>query len=386
MSATRRRRTSPATTSWSTAATLDPGARATASSEIRVVDYLRLPDICTLAVAYPTPTGEARSTRQPFEIGKALEVKPRRQARSSTTETLFKGQIVTLEPEFGAGRRAACSSAPTTTSHRCNRSRKSRTFQNQTSSDIVEKIVGEAGPRRAECDASGEPHEFFAAEQRDRLGLHLAAGRAHRLRVRRRRQARATSASRRATARRSSSTWPDDAAARSGRGSPPSSRSTRSRSAPRTRRPSRSIDGDAPPSPHQIARRSAIAARDGRGRRSTAASVHIADRAGRQPRPRRTRSPRRCSTSSPTRYVAAEGVAPGNPQIKAGRQGQGQRRRPASSAAPTASPTATHVLRGGGGYETHVRQLAGRTTLLGDGAARPATERAASARSSWSAS
>ena len=40
------------------------------------------------------------------------------------------------------------------------RSRRVRTFQNQTSSDIVAKIVQEAG-FTAECDASGEPHEFM---------------------------------------------------------------------------------------------------------------------------------------------------------------------------------------------------------------------------------
>src|ERR671937_339520 len=45
-------------------------------------------------------------------------------------------------------------------SHLLLRSRRVRTFQNQTASDVVEKIVTEAG-FQADCDPSGEPHEFI---------------------------------------------------------------------------------------------------------------------------------------------------------------------------------------------------------------------------------
>jgi phage protein D len=122
--------------------------------EIRVVDDLRLPDVCTLRVAYPRAAG---IDAMPFEIGRALEV------RLGATDafapaSLFKGQIVTVEPEFGEG---GCSVTIRShdRSHVLHRSRRVRTFQNQTASDIVTRIVEDAG-MTADCEASGEPHDF----------------------------------------------------------------------------------------------------------------------------------------------------------------------------------------------------------------------------------
>ena len=123
--------------------------------EIRVVDYLRLPDVCSVHVTYPQGDGV---DSMPFGVGKALEVRLG-ETDALAPVSLFKGQIVTLEPEFGAG---GCSVAVRAydRSHVLHRSRATRTFQNQTSSDIVTKIVSDAG-LSADCDASGEPHEFM---------------------------------------------------------------------------------------------------------------------------------------------------------------------------------------------------------------------------------
>ena len=96
--------------------------------------------------------------QQPFQIGSTLEI--RLGAREDlTTTSLFKGEIVTLEPTFGAGG-VELLVRGFDRSHVLLRARRVRTFQNQTSSDIVGKIVREAG-FSAECDASGEPHEFI---------------------------------------------------------------------------------------------------------------------------------------------------------------------------------------------------------------------------------
>lgn len=129
--------------------------------EIRVVDYLALPDVCTLQIGYPKPkqkTDPFLIDSQPFGIGKKLEVRMGgREERSPTA--VFKGEITTLEPEFGAGGISLTVRA-FDHAHVLHRARKSRPFANQTSSDIVSKIVKEAGltPR---CDASGGPHEFI---------------------------------------------------------------------------------------------------------------------------------------------------------------------------------------------------------------------------------
>jgi phage protein D len=122
--------------------------------EIRVVDFLRLPDVCTLQITYPKGEGV---DSQPFGIGKPLEVRLGA-ADELVTHTLFKGEVVTVEPEFGAG---GCSVRVRAydRAHVLHRSRRVRTFQNQTTSDIVKKVVSEAG-LVARCDVAGLPHEF----------------------------------------------------------------------------------------------------------------------------------------------------------------------------------------------------------------------------------
>jgi uncharacterized protein involved in type VI secretion and phage assembly len=122
--------------------------------EICVVDYLRLPDVCTVHITYPRGTG---IDSQPFEIGKQIEVRLGA-PEALVPQTLFKGEVVTIEPEFGSG---GCSVLVRAydRSHVLHRSRHARTFQNQTSSDIVEKIVKEAG-LTPKCDSSGQPHDF----------------------------------------------------------------------------------------------------------------------------------------------------------------------------------------------------------------------------------
>lgn len=122
--------------------------------EIRVVDFLRLPDVCTVQVTYPGGDGV---DSQPFAIGSALEIRLGA-ADELLTQTLFKGQVLTIEPEFGAG---GCSVRVRAfdRAHVLHSARRVRTFQNQTTGDIVGKVVSEAG-LSARCDVPGEPHEF----------------------------------------------------------------------------------------------------------------------------------------------------------------------------------------------------------------------------------
>jgi len=123
--------------------------------EIVVIDYLRLPDVCTVEVTYPRADG---IDSLPFEIGKEIEIRLGA-AAERVAHTLFKGSITTVEPDFGSH---GCSVLVRAydRSHVLHRSRRARTFQNQTSSDIVEKIVSEAG-LTPKCDPSGEPHDFI---------------------------------------------------------------------------------------------------------------------------------------------------------------------------------------------------------------------------------
>ncbi len=128
--------------------------------EVRVLSYLRLPDVCTLAATFPKgQDGLAEPIDEhPFAIGSHLEIKLG--AREDlTTATLFKGDVVSLDLDFGPGS-VELLVRGLDRSHQLQRSRKVRTFQNQTSSDIAEKILNEAG-FDVETDSSGDPHEFI---------------------------------------------------------------------------------------------------------------------------------------------------------------------------------------------------------------------------------
>jgi phage protein D len=127
---------------------------------VKVLNYLRLPDMCTFTLTYEKgKEGQDEPIdSHPFDIGKPLEIKLG--AREAlTTSSLFKGEIVTLELNFGPGS-VELHVRGFDRSHVLLRSRNVKTFQNQTSSDIVSSIASAAG-FTAECDDSGEPHDFM---------------------------------------------------------------------------------------------------------------------------------------------------------------------------------------------------------------------------------
>ena len=74
-------------------------------------------------------------------------------------QVLFKGDVVSLEPTFGAGGCALIVNAYDR-AHLLHRSRQVRVFQNQTATDVVKKVVGEQG-LAFEGDSSGDPHDFI---------------------------------------------------------------------------------------------------------------------------------------------------------------------------------------------------------------------------------
>ena len=128
--------------------------------EVRILSYLRLPDMCTLSIVYQKgKEGEDQPIdSNPFDIGKPLEVKLG--ARDAlTTTSLFKGEIVSLELNFGAGG-VELMVRGFDRSHILIRARNVRTFQNQTTSDIVSKVLSEAG-FSAQCDSTDDVHEFM---------------------------------------------------------------------------------------------------------------------------------------------------------------------------------------------------------------------------------
>ena len=121
--------------------------------EIRVQDYLHLPDVCTFTVGFkpqPPPNEPIKvehyiqeMEKSPFTIGAELEIQLTA-AGELQGKQVFLGDIVTLEPAFEAGS-ASLSVRAYDRAHKLMRERKARTFQSQTTSDIVSSIVSDAG-------------------------------------------------------------------------------------------------------------------------------------------------------------------------------------------------------------------------------------------------
>jgi len=133
---------------------------ADAVHQIKITDWLRLPDSCTLEVGYQASRqGEAyqRLDNSKFKVGAELEVKLG-STEERTTKTIFKGEIVTVEPDFQSGSVAMIVRAYDK-SHRMMRSRKQRAFLNKTVSDIAQEVAGEYG-LGAKSGPSGGPLDF----------------------------------------------------------------------------------------------------------------------------------------------------------------------------------------------------------------------------------
>jgi phage protein D len=123
--------------------------------EVKIVDSLTLPDMALIRIA--DPKGENVDTH-PMQIGKTLEVKASAIGDRATT-SIFKGQVATVEPDFG---KSGCtiSIRAYDKAHKLNRVRKTRTFQQSSASDMVRKVASEAG-LTAQVESTNEIFEFF---------------------------------------------------------------------------------------------------------------------------------------------------------------------------------------------------------------------------------
>jgi phage protein D/phage baseplate assembly protein gpV len=124
--------------------------------EIQVRDNLLLPD--TAVVRLRDPDGTYIDSH-PLQVGAALEVKLGARGDSGVT-SVFKGEIVALEPEFTEGDCIIAARAYDR-GHRLNRNRTSRTFQQQSASDMVKTIIGANGLAAGTIEATGVVHEYF---------------------------------------------------------------------------------------------------------------------------------------------------------------------------------------------------------------------------------
>jgi uncharacterized protein involved in type VI secretion and phage assembly len=322
--------------------------------EVRILSYLRLPDMCTISLVYPKGVeGEDQPIdSHPFDIGATLEVKLGARDQLTTT-SLFKGQVVSQEVTFGAGG-VELMVRGYDRSHALIRARKVRTFQNQTSSDIVAKVLSDAG-FSPQCDSTGDPHDFMAQDNEtdwdfiwrlaERVGFEFVVQDM-------------TAYFRKPSADNPVDLqWPQTLRSFSPRvtATQQAQQVTLAAFDPKAKQ---AIAVTAS-SPDQVARigveRSAVAgAFDG-------ADVHIATE------PVKTRSEGQAVAQAlldklANGYIAAEGVSDGNPNIRAGTcvQVSGLGRKFSGLYRVAA---ATHILRGGATYETHFANSPAHTLL-----------------------
>lgn len=136
-------------------AELDPKYRELLS-EVKVIDSLTLPDMALVRIS--DLKGENIDS-SPLKLGAKLEVKAG-MLNARSTETIFKGQIAAVEPEF-TPQGVVLSARAYDEAHKLNREKKSRTFQQMSASDMARKVAGESGLSVGEIKSSSVVHEFF---------------------------------------------------------------------------------------------------------------------------------------------------------------------------------------------------------------------------------
>lgn len=138
--------------------------------DITVEESLHLPGMFTLVIRndyFPARSGETPWLYDNiFTIGKSIEIS----LKSSTTadtdfqeevdNLLIKGEITAIEAHFTPNSQAPVVIRGYDISHRLHRGRYNRSFQNQTDSDIVKQILGEAGISAGTIDDTGGPYGY----------------------------------------------------------------------------------------------------------------------------------------------------------------------------------------------------------------------------------
>jgi phage protein D len=138
--------------------------------QIVVEESLHLPGMFTLTIRndyFSSRTGENPWLYdKTFAIGKSIEIgfissiSEASEFDDNKEEILLKGEITAIEAHFNPESQAPVIVRGYDISHRLHRGRYNRSFQNMTDTDVVKKIIGEAGIQAGTIDSSGGPYGF----------------------------------------------------------------------------------------------------------------------------------------------------------------------------------------------------------------------------------
>ncbi len=143
---------------------------------IDVDDSLLLPDMFSVHLRDPSFKW---TDSDDFALGKSVEIAVRGE---SGTSKLLAGEITAIEPEFSQAAGPTVMIRGYDQSHRLHRSKQTKTYVQETDSDIAKKIARECG-LRAEVDSTREVHEYvsqdnqtdmeFIRERAERIGYRV---------------------------------------------------------------------------------------------------------------------------------------------------------------------------------------------------------------------
>jgi phage protein D len=143
---------------------------------IEVDDSLLLPDMFSIRLRDPSFRW---SGSQDFGLGKAIEISAR--GNGSTTR-LLSGEITAIEPEFSQAVGPTVLIRGYDQSHRLHRAKETKTYVQETDSDIAKKIARDCG-LKAQVDSTREVHDYviqdnqtdmeFLQDRAQRIGYRL---------------------------------------------------------------------------------------------------------------------------------------------------------------------------------------------------------------------
>ena len=122
--------------------------------EARIQMNLRLPDACLLRFSDPNL---ATIDQFPIQIGSDIEVLLSGTDQTSLT-SVFKGKVVSLEPEFAQGTTLGFRAYDG--SHMLHQTKIAATYQNMTAADIARKVGQRAGVSEGTIDSAGPAYDF----------------------------------------------------------------------------------------------------------------------------------------------------------------------------------------------------------------------------------
>ena len=123
--------------------------------EARIQENLRLPDACLLRFSDP---GLKNIDTFPLKIGSEIEVLLSA-VEGTSLSSIFKGVIVSLEPEFDKGTTLGFRAYDG--SHTLNQTKRADTYQNMTAGDIARKVGQRAGVDEGTIDSAGPAYDFI---------------------------------------------------------------------------------------------------------------------------------------------------------------------------------------------------------------------------------